>query len=146
MKVVLLQDIKSLGKKGEVKEVAEGYAINFLFPKKLASPGNENMIRTVMLKKEAEVVHQKELEAEIKALAKKIADKKITLKSKQKDGKLFGAITKKQILDAMKKENLEVSEKCIIIKEVIKKVGIHQVEVKLSSQVSAKMKLEVIGE
>ena len=146
MKIILLQDVKPLGKKGDIKEVAEGYAQNFLFPKGLATPGNETTIKAALLKKEAELIRQKETEAQLRSLAGRIAEKKIILKSKEKGGKLFGAITKKQLIDELKKQNLEVSEKCIIMKEVIKKVGLYEVEIKLSALVTAKMKLEIVGE
>ncbi len=146
MKIILLQDVKALGKKGDIKEVAGGYAQNFLFPKKLAALGNETAIKEAATKKETEEAHQKEELIELHSLAKKIETRQFSLKAKEKGGKLFGAITKKQLVEELKKENLEVLEKCIIIKEAIKKLGTYTVEIKLSEGISAKMKLTVIKE
>lgn len=146
MKIILLQDVKGLGKVGDIKDVSEGYARNFLFPKKLATVGNEGAIKGVRLKKEEELAQQKAEESLMRALAKKLAKEKITIKTKAKSGKLFGSITKKQIVDELKKSHLEVSEKCIIMKEVIKRTGTYRIGIKLSAQVETKIELEVSGE
>ncbi len=145
MQIILLQDVKSLGKKGDVKDVSEGYARNFLFPKKLASPATPGAINESNLKKEGEMARQKKETADLLELAKKIGNEKIILKTKAKAGKLFGSITKKQLVEEFKKSNLDVSEKCIIMKEVIKKVGAYEIEVRLAVGIKAKVKLEVSG-
>lgn len=146
MKIILLQDVKNLGRVGDIKDVSEGYAQNFLLPKKLAGVATAGTIKIV----EEEKARIKKLaEAETKTmreLAEKLKDKKITLKSRQKGGKLFGSITRRQVSDELKKENLEVLEKCIIMKETIKRVGEYVIEIVLSDQIKTKIKLEVVGE
>jgi large subunit ribosomal protein L9 len=145
MKIILLQDIKSLGKKGDAKDVSEGYARNFLLPKGLAE------VATVASIAKIEAVRQKEKErwdAEIRSLreqAGKISGTKVAIQAKEKKGKLFGSITPKQIVSELEKEGLKISPSCVILKEAIKKTGQYEVEIKLADSVSAKLKLEVRG-
>lgn len=146
MKIVLLEDVKGLGKSGEIKDVSEGYARNFLFPKNLARIGSEGAIKAANLKKEADLARQNEEKKVAREMAKKIGSEKITIKTKAKLGKLFGSITKKQIIDELKKKDLEVSDKCIIMKEAIKKTGEYEIEIRLSEEIKTKVKLEVSEE
>jgi len=146
MKIILLQNVKGLGKIGDIKTVSEGYARNFLFPKKLATIGNEGAIKGAHLKKEGELAQQKAEEAILRTLAEKLAKERIVIRTKAKSGKLFGSITRKQIIDELKKNHLEVSEKCIIMEEAIKKTGTYKIGIRLSAQVGTKVELEVSGE
>lgn len=146
MKIVLLQEVKGLGKAGEIKDVSEGYARNFLLSKKLASIGSESAIKSAELKKEEVEKRQKEALIMLRELAQKISHEKICIKTKGKSGKLFGAITKKQIAEELKAKNLEISERCIIMKEAIKRAGSYEIEIKLSAEIKARIKLEVSGE
>lgn len=146
MQIILLQDVKALGKKGDIKNVSEGYARNFLFPKTLAKIASTGAVKEVQLGKEVEQARSKAEMAEWQELAQKLKSQKIRLKSKEKGGRLFGSITKKQIANELKKSHLEVPEKCIIMEETIKKIGTYQIGIKLSATVETKVELEVSAE
>ena len=145
MKVILLQEIKTLGKKGDIKDVSEGYARNFLFPKKLAQITSESAIKTALIQKEKESKEQQIISDKVNQVAGSLKEKKIVLKAKEKGGKLFGSITQKDIAKALKGEGFDILEKSIIIKEAIKKTGEYKITIKLSSSVSAEIKLIVSG-
>ncbi|MFZ2976044.1 MAG: 50S ribosomal protein L9 [Candidatus Moraniibacteriota bacterium] len=145
MKIILLQDVKNLGKKGEVKEVAQGYAENFLFPKKLAGVATENTIKIFQLQKEKEQKNKLAETERLRSLASTLKNKKIIIEAKEKKGKLFGSITAKNIEEALKKEGLNILGNSIIIKQAIKKVGEYEIEIKLSEEIREKIKLEVKG-
>lgn len=145
MKIILLQDVKSLGKKGEVKEVAEGYARNFLFAKNLAQIATPNAIKMVEAKNEKEKAQKIEEEKRLLALCEKLKNKEIVILVKERKGKLFGSITAKQIVAELAKENLEILEKCIIMKSNIKKIGNYEVGIELSEKIKTEIKLEVKG-
>lgn len=145
MKIILLQDVKSLGKRGDVKEVAEGYAQNFLLPKKLAGVATENTVKLFQSQKEKEQKNKLAETERLRNLASTLKDKKITIEAKGKSGKLFGSITVKNIEEALKKEDLNILADSIIIKQTIKKVGEYEIEIKLSEEIREKIKLEVKG-
>ena len=145
MKVILLQEIKTLGKKGDIKDVSEGYARNFLFPKKLAQITSESAIKTALIQKEKESKEQQIISDKVNQVAGSLKEKKIVLKAKEKGGKLFGSITQKDIAKALKGEGFDILEKSIIIKEAIKKTGEYKITIKLSYSVSAEIKLIVSG-
>ena len=148
MKVILLQDIKNVGKKNEVINANDGYARNFLFPKKLAVEANkDNMLK--LEAKQASNEHKKKLEIEAnKQKAKEI--EKITLDLKVKagaNGKTFGGITSKEISEALKKQTrIDVDKKKIALKETIKTIGNFTVEVKFGDGVNAKLKIAIVPE
>ena len=145
MKIILLQDVKSLGKKGDVKEVAQGYADNFLLPKKLASVATENAVKFFQSQKDKEQKNKLAETERLRNLASTLKDKKITIEAKEKKGKLFGSITVKNIKETLEKEGLNILENSIIIKQAIKKVGEYEIEIKLSEEIREKIKLEVKG-
>ena len=145
MKIILLQDVKSLGKKGDVKDVAEGYAQNFLLPKKIASVATENAVKFFQSQKEKEQKNKIAETERLRNLASTLKDKKITIEAKEKKGKLFGSITVKNIKESLEKEGLNILENSIIIKQAIKKVGEYEIEIKLSEEIREKIKLEVKG-
>lgn len=145
MKVILLADIKNVGKKDEVINASDGYARNFLFPKKLAVPADAGNMSRLNAKKSSEA-HKKELELED---AKKIADKikDITLSIKVKageNGKIFGGVTSKEISEELKKVyKIEIDKKKIMLKENIKNLGRYSVDVKLYEGVIAKLVISI---
>jgi len=145
MQIVLLQDIKSLGKKGEIKNVSDGYALNFILPKKLAVIATPEAIAQV----EAEKSHKDKLEQQTlmanKALAEKLKNLKIELKVKEKEGKLFGSIHAKDVVSELKNLNFDIPEKCIKIEQVIKKIGDYTVKIELQNNVSTTIVLKVSG-
>ena len=148
MKVILLENIKSVGKKDEVINASDGYARNFLFPKKLAEEENaENM--TKLREKQDSASHKKEVEKEE---AKKIAEKLKTIRPKLKvkageNGKVFGGVTAKDIADVLDKEyKIKIDKKKIELKENIKVLGTTNVNVKLYEGVIGEIKIDVISE
>lgn len=145
MKVILLQEVKKLGKKGDVVNTSDGYARNYLFPRNLAQEATDSNLHVLNAKKETE---RRKKTAEIEAaqsLAESLKDKVIELKAKSGDnGKLFGAITSKDIAELIKKQfNVEVEKKKIVM-NTIKIVGTYNIEVKLYPEVSTKMKVMVV--
>lgn len=148
MKVILLQDIKGVGKKDEIINASDGYARNFLLPKKMAVEADKNNLNKLNVKKENEKQRkQNELEN-----AKEIAEKMktITLKIKAKsgeNGKIFGGITSKEIAENLKKQyNINVDKKKISIQETIKMLGNYFVEIKLHEGITAKLAISIINE
>jgi large subunit ribosomal protein L9 len=144
MKVILLQDVKKLGKKGDVVDISDGYARNFLFPRKLAEEANNNNIHILNTKKENE--RKKQL-AEIEAaqkLASELKGKEIKIEAKSgESGRLFGAITSKDVAELInKKFNLSIDKKKIVM-DTIKIAGSYDVELKLYPEVSTKIKVIV---
>ena len=145
MKVILLQDVKKLGKKGDVIEASDGYARNFLFPRKLAQEATASELHVLNAKKEKA---RKEKLAELEAaqkLAAELKGKAVTINAKAGDGgRLFGAITNKDVAEAINnKYNLSVDKKKVVI-DTIKVAGGYDVEVKLYPEVSTKMKVIIV--
>ena len=148
MKVILLDNIKGVGKKDEVINASDGYARNYLFPKKLAVEANNENMAKLNNKKEA-ASYKKDVEKQkAEELAKKI--KGIMLKIKVKageNGKIFGGVTSKEISENLKKQyNMDVDKKKIELKETIKTLGSFNVSLKLFEGVIASLKVEVISE
>lgn len=144
MKVILLQDVKSVGKKGEVVNASDGYARNFLFPKKLAQEANDTNMHILNKKNEAD---RKKKLAETEAaqkLANELKEKEVIIYAKAGDGgKLFGAITSKDISQEMEKQlNVDIDKKKISI-NTIKSIGIYTAEIKLYPEISTKIKVVI---
>lgn len=147
MKVILLQDVKKIGKKGEVINASDGYARNFLFPKKLAEEATDSNLHILNNKKENE---RKQKLAEIEAaqkLASELKGKVIKVTSKAGEGgKLFGAITSKDVAGLIKDQyKVEIDKKKIVM-DTIKVAGGYEIEVKLYPEVSTKMKVIITAE
>ena len=145
MKVILLQDVKKIGKKGDVIEESDGYARNFLFPKKLAQEATESNLHILNNKKEND---RKQKLAEIEAaqkLAGELKGKEITIKAKTgENGKLFGAITSKDVAELIKTQyKIEIDKKKIVM-DTIKLAGGYDIEIKLYPEVSTKMKVVIV--
>ncbi len=145
MKVILLEDVKSVGKKGQIIEAADGYARNFLFPKKLAKEATKASINEIEVKnKAAKAKAEREL-AENKKLAETIKEKKVNIHVKMgENGKLFGSVTSKEISQALEEQTgISIDKKKIHVSEPIKEVGEKTVEIKLSPEVSATLLVNV---
>ena len=140
MKVILLQDIKSLGKKGELCEVSEGYGRNYLLPKKLAKEANAQAMNEY---KNAENSNTAKSQAE--GYKKQLEGKTFKMTAKAgKGGKLFGSITAKQVADEIKKQyNIAVDKRKVVIDRDIKEFGTYSAEVKLYTGISAKIDIQV---
>ena len=145
MKVILLQDIKNVGKKEQIIEANDGYARNYLFPKKLAIEASKDNLAKLQAKKQSEAnKKQAEIEAN-KELAKRIEKMELTIKAKAgENGKIFGGITSKEISAELKSQhNIEIDKKKIVLKETIKTLGRFSTEIKFGDGVSAKLTLNV---
>jgi len=145
MKVILLQDVKSLGKKDELVNVSDGYARNMLFPKKLALEATAKNMNDLKLKKAHEdKVAQENLDA-ARAFAKELEDKQVTVSIKAGDnGKVFGSISTKEIAEAAKAQlGYDIDKKKMILDAPIKVLGVTNVPVKLHTKVTASLKVFV---
>lgn len=145
MKIILNQDVKSLGKKGDVVEVSDGYARNFILVKKLGVEANSTNLNDLKLKKANDEKIAQQLLEDAKECAKAIESKKVTLKIKQGEGgKTFGSISSKEIAAAAKDQHdMELDKKKIVLKDPIKSVGVYQVPVKLHPKVTASLQVSV---
>ena len=145
MKVILLQDVKSLGKKGEIVNVNDGYARNFILPKKLGAEATAKNLNDLKLQKNNEKkVAQENLDA-AKELAAELAAGKVELAIKVGEGgRTFGSVSSNEIAAAVKDQmKLDVDKKKIVLKENIKTLGTHIVNVKLHPEVTAELKVVV---
>lgn len=145
MKVILLQDVKALGKKGEVVNVNDGYARNFILPKKLGVEANGKNLNDLKLQKNNEAkVAQEHLDA-AKKLAEELKAEKVVLTMKVGEGgRTFGSVSSKEIAEAVKEQmHLDIDKKKIQLKEQIKTLGTHIVSVKLHPEVTAELNVSV---
>lgn len=145
MEVILMEDVKSLGKKGEIVKVNDGYARNFILPKKLGIEASKQNIYELKLQKDAEDRRQKEILEEAKRLAKKLEASTVNLKIKAGEGgKTFGSISTKEIAAALNEQpGFELDKKKIQLSEPIKNAGTYTVGVKLHPKVTAEIKVVV---
>jgi large subunit ribosomal protein L9 len=148
MKVILQQDVKGQGKKGQLVEVSEGYARNFLLPKKLAIPATTDAINTMNLKEKARRAEEARQREEALATAGKL--KEITVRIAAKagtGGRLFGAVTTKEIAEALNKQfSLDIPKQKLVLDEAIKSFGTYTVKAKLGFEISASFSVMVSEE
>jgi len=147
MQVILLEDVKGVGKKDQMLNAADGYARNFLFPKKLAVEATKENIATLERKKKNEEGKRlREVEAAI-ALQKQLQEAKITIKVKTGDGgKMFGSVTTTEVAEAISaKTGMVIDKKKITIPAAIKSVGEYSAEVKLHTDITAKVTVEIVS-
>ena len=147
MKVILLQDIKGVGKKDEVINSSDGYVRNFLFPKKLAVEANKDNMSKLKAKQDS-ANHRKELERqEASNTAKKLEGILLKIKVKAgENGKIFGGVTSKEIVENLKTQyDINIDKKKVELKETVKTIGVIQVDVKLFEGITAKLKVDVIA-
>lgn len=145
MKVILLEDVKSLGKKGEIVNVSDGYARNMILPKKLGLEATSKNLNDLKLQNQhAEKVAQENLEV-AKKFAEELKDKKVEVKMKSGEGgRTFGSISTKEISEAAKKQlNLELDKKKMLLKDPIKALGTYEVQIKLHPQVTGTFTVHV---
>lgn len=146
MKVILLEDVKKIGKKGDLVNVADGYARNYLFPRNLAKEATSGSIKQLKQEKKA-MENKKKKEFELaKEVAEKISKSSVTVKAKSGDqGKLFGSITSKDIANELKKQhNIDVDRRKIELSEPIKTLGNYKVNIKLAPEVEAELTVKII--
>ena len=148
MKVIMLEDVKSLGKKGEIVNVSDGYARNYVLPKKLGVEANHaNMNDLKLQKANADKVAQEQLAAAQK-MAELLETKEVILKMRSGEGgRAFGSISSKEIAAAAKQQcALELDKKKIQLPEAIKALGVYEVSVKLHTKVTGKLRVKVVEE
>lgn len=144
MKIVLLEDVPRIGKKGDVKEVSDGYARNFLLAKKMAETATNAAIQRAEREKEKSAEEKERDLQETKKLANALRGKEIVIKAKAKEGKLFGSITAKNISEKLHEMGLSVKEQEIILPNShIKNTGAHTVDIHLHHGISASIQVMI---
>lgn len=148
MRVILLEDVKKLGQKGDVVNVAEGHARNFLIPRGLAAEATQGKINELDRQNQIKANKKKKAEEDARLLGQRMDGLKVTMTAKVGDaGKLFGAISSKDIADAVKKQHgLSVDKKKVLLESPIKTLGVHDVAVKLHPLVNVSIMIEVVSE
>ena len=145
MKLILLEDVKGVGKKGDIVNKNDGYAINFLIPKKLAVEATNANLNDLELKKKSEAKRKKEELEEAQRLGAELNDK--VVKVKVKAGEVFGSVTNKEIASALLEQTgIDIDKKKISFDDPIKMVGRRIVKVKLHPQVTVELTVEIAGE
>lgn len=146
MKVILQQEVKKLGKKGDIIEVSEGYARNFLLPQKLAIEATANNVNIAKQQKAAQVHKEQRANDEAKVLASQLSKVSVTIPVKTGEGgKVFGSVTAKDIADAIQSQyNLEIDKRKIELKEAIKALGTHSVTVRVHPEITGKIEVKII--
>ena len=147
MKLILVKDVERLGKRGDVVDVKDGFARNFLFPAGLARPNTPGNVKFVERIKELEKTREKEELEEARALSERLASLSCTLRVKVgEEDKLFGAVTVQDITAALQEEGISIDRKKIWLEQPIKSLGLFQIPVRLHPEVTATLKVWVIKE
>ncbi|MCI8344252.1 MAG: 50S ribosomal protein L9 [Clostridia bacterium] len=145
MKVILKADVKGSGKKGDILEVSDGYAKNFLLKKGLAEIATSTGINEIQQKRKADAFHKAENLKALKELAAQINGKEVSVAIKVgENGKTFGSVTTAQVAAALFELGYEIDKKKIILKDAIKTLGAFSAEIKLTEGVSAKITVSVV--
>ena len=145
MKVILTKDVKSQGKKGDLINVSDGYANNFLLPKGYAKPATKQALNELEGKKGAEQYHKNMEEQKARNIADRLKEIKVSIKAKAgKEGKLFGSVTSKDVAEALKAQyNITVDKRKIDLPDGIKTCGIRDVKVTLYTGITGTFKVDV---
>ena len=146
MKVILQQDVRGQGKKGQMIEVAEGYARNFLLPRKLAVLATADAMNTMKLQEKAKKAEEARLKAEAEATAEKLKSAQVKISAKAgANGKLFGSITSKEIAENLLKQcGIELAKQKIVMDEPIKSFGAYQLKAKLGFEITGTVHVMVV--
>ena len=145
MKVVLLKDVRNMGKRDDILTVSDGYARNFLFPQKLAAEATPGTLKEIERKRAAQDAREAELKAEAQAKAELLKNKVIVLQVKcGEKGRLYGSVTAAEVAEALEKQHgIKADKRKIDIGDPIREVGIREISVWLYSGITTKMKLDV---
>ncbi len=144
MKVILLQDVKGKGKKGQMLEVSDGYARNFMLPRKLAMEATPDAINTMKMNDKAAQERIAREKAEALAISKQLREMTLIVKAKGGGaGRLFGSVTNAEIADALAKSGIKLDKRKIVISETIKNVGTYTVTCKLGYEISAPLTVKI---
>jgi large subunit ribosomal protein L9 len=145
MKVVFLKDVKGQGKKGEIKEVSEGYANNFLIAQGLAASATQGAVKNLDNQKKAEQRKKEQEKADAQALAVKLGELTVQIKAKAGEGgRLFGAITSKQIAEVLEKQKIVIDKRKLVLEDPIRTLGVTKVPVKLHTEVTGTLSVLVV--
>ncbi|MGQ7277506.1 MULTISPECIES: 50S ribosomal protein L9 [Brevibacillus] len=147
MKVIFLQDVKGQGKKGEVKDLSEGYVRNFLLPRGLVKEATEANLKTLEAQKRSEAKRKEQEKQEAQELAQKLNELTVKVAGKAGEGgRLFGAISSKQVAQALEEQfNIKVDKRKLEM-DAIRSLGVTQIKVKLHNEVTATLKVHVVEE
>ncbi len=144
MKVVLLQDVKGKGKKGQIIEVSDGYARNYMLPRKIAIEATPDAVNTVKMNDKATAERIAREKAEALALSKKLREMTLVVTAKGGGaGRLFGSVTNQEIADALAKAGIKLDKRKIVIAEPIKSVGSYTVTCKLGYEINAPLTVKI---
>ena len=144
MKVILLQDVKGKGKKGQLLEVSDGYARNFMLPKKLAIEATPDAINTMRMNDKATQERIAREKAEALATSKKLREMTVVVKAKGGgNGRLFGSVTNAEVADALAKQGIKLDKRKIVLNETIKNVGTYTATCKLGYEISAPLSVKI---
>ena len=148
MKVILQQDVRGQGKKGQLIEASDGYARNFLLPRKLAVPATAENVNTMKMQEKARKAQEAAEKAEAEAIAAKLKDCVVKLTAKAgSGGRLFGAVTTKEIAEGLKAQyGIDIPKQKLVLDEPIKAFGTYEVKAKLGYEVTATVKASVAEE
>ena len=148
MKVILQQDVKGQGKKGQMVNVSDGYARNFLFPKKLAVEATADNVNTMKLQEKARLTKLAEEKAQAQAIAEQLKELTVRVVAKGGNGgRLFGAVTTKEVSDALKAQhNIEINKAKLVLDDPIKSFGGYELKAKLGHDVTGTVKVIVVEE
>ena len=146
MKVIFLQDVRGQGKKGEMKEVSEGYGRNYLLPRKLAMEANKDNLNALALKEKAKKAQEAREKAQAQENADKLKDVVVTIRARSGgNGKLFGSVTSQEIADALKEQHgIEIEKNRIVQADPIKAFGSYEVKCKFGYGIDGTLNLLVI--
>ena len=145
MKVILLQDVKGKGKKGQMLEVSDGYARNFMLPKKLAIEATPDAINTMRMNDKATQERIAREKAEALATSKKLREMTVTVTAKGGgNGRLFGSVTNAEIADALAKQGVKLDKRKIVLNETIKNVGTYTATCKLGYEITAPLTVKIV--
>ena len=144
MKVILMQDVKGKGKKGQLLEISDGYARNFLLPRKLATEATPDAINTMRMNDKATQERIAREKAEALATAKVLREMTVTVTAKGGGaGRLFGSVTNQEISDALSKQGIKLDKRKIVIADPIKSVGTYTVTCKLGYEITAPLTVKI---
>ena len=148
MKVILQQDVKGHGKKGQMVEVSDGYARNFLLPRKLAVEASADNINTMKMQDKARRAREAEEKAQAQAVAEKLKDSPVRIKAKAgQGGRLFGSVTSKEISEGLREQyGLDINKSKIVQAEALKAFGTYEIKCKLGYEITGTIRVVVTEE
>lgn len=147
MKVILQEEVKGLGKMGDVVNVAEGFARNYLIPRKLAVEANVKNVKALEHEKRKVEEKARKMRSEAERLSEKLAAMTLTISAKAgEEERLFGSVTTMDIAEALKREGIEIDRKKILLEEPIKRLGTHSVGIRIHPDVTARVSVRVVAE